>query len=222
MPLDTLLPRNRINLIGGVRDAGKTRWILPAMKTWEAQGNCPPWVYVAADRSILDAQQTIQDMNFKVSDFPIISAYGRDHKSWAQIIDVMMQMEPRPEIVVVEAFQYLSDSINRHQIVDQFMNMVDAYLLPTRQFPNGLTVLGMCGGIKKALRDCYPDPSQRIPGCSTWGERASALFVIESAEADRALTTPNRRMFLCRKHGGLRLNLDGVFDVNNRLIFPSL
>jgi len=219
MPLDTILPRNRVNLLAGVRDAGKTRFILPAMLAWP---NCPPWAYIAADRSALDAQQTILDMNYKLSDIPMVSAYGAKLMDWGRVIEVAIRLNPRPEILVVEAFQDFAESINKRNLVHEFMNRVDAYCQPTREFPNGLTILGMTGSPKQSMRDRYPDPTQRVPGTSIWCERASAVFVVESAAKDLSLTDSERVLYVCRKHGGPRLVLPGKFDVDNRLQFPGL
>lgn len=221
MPLDTLLPRNRVSLLAGVRDAGKTRFILPAMLDWPSP--TPPWAYVASDRSILDAQQTIQDMNYPLSAIPLIAGYGKDHLgSWGAVMKSLLAATPRPEIVVIEAFQDLSESINKRNLVHEFMNTVDGFCGPSREFPNGLTVIGMTGSPKQSMRDRYPDPTQRIPGTSIWGERASAVFMVESAAKDLSLVGPERILHVCRKHGGPRLLLKGSFDGNNRLVFPNL
>lgn len=220
MPLDTILPRQRVNLLAGVRDAGKTRFILPAMLSWPSPA--PPWAYVAADRSILDAQQTILDMNYKLSDIPLVSAYGKKHMAWKDVIQTVSQLNPVPEVLVVEAFQDFAESINKRNLVHEFMNDVDAYCQPSREFPNGLTVLGMTGAPKQSMRDRYPDPTQRVPGTSIWCERASAVFVVESAAKDLSLTASERVLYVCRKHGGPRLVLTGAFDHDNRLVFPNL
>lgn len=222
MPLSTLLPRQRVNLLSGVRDSGKTRFILPAMINWSAEGG-PPWAYVAADRSILDAQQTILDMNYKLSDVPLIPAYGRHHKStWRDVVSALVPLNPRPEIVVVEAFQDFAESINKRNLVHDYMNEVDAYCQPTQEFPHGLTIIGLTGAPKQSPRDRYPDPSQRVPGTAIWVERASVVMVVESAEKDLSLTTAQRKLFWCRKHGGMRIEAPGSFDSNNRLVFPTL
>lgn len=222
MPLSNLLPRQRVNLLSGVRDAGKTRFIIPAMVGWRAAGG-PPWAYVAADRSILDAQQTILDMNYKLTDVPLVPAYGRAHKaSWRDVVAALVPLNPRPEVVVVEAFQDFAESLNKRNLVHAFMNEVDTYCQPTKEFPNGLTIVGNTGAPKQGPRDRYPDPTQRIPGTAIWGERASAVIVIESADKDLSLVKPERVMYFCRKHGGLRLQLNGWFDADNRLVFPTL
>jgi hypothetical protein len=218
MPLADILPRQRVNLLAGVRDSGKTRFILPAMLAWADR---PPWAYVAADRSGLDAEEVIKDMGYSLGDIPLIRAYGREHKGWAKIVEALLAMSPRPEIAIIEAFQDLAESINKRGLVHEFMNRIDAYLQPTTEFPNGLTILGITGSPKQSMRDRYPDPTQRIPGTSIWGERASAVFVVESAEKNFELTTPNRVLWVCRKIGP-RLRLEGEFHGNNRLIFPAL
>lgn len=224
MPLDNLLPRQRVHLLAGVRDAGKTRFILPAMLEWQYQANstCPPWAYVAADRSLLDAYDTIRDMGFQISDVPLVAAYGKDHKDWTSIRWALRRLTPVPEIVIIEAFQDLAESINKRNLVHVFMNDVDACLQPQQDFPNGLTIIGMTGSPKQSARDRYPDPSQRVPGTSIWVERASTTFVVESADPKTlSLVPPERTLFVCRKSGP-RLILSGAFTTQNRLFFPNL
>lgn len=218
MPIEDVIPLNRVSLLGGVRDAGKTRFIIPAMLAWT---NRPPWAYVAADRPRADAEDTILDMGFQLSDVPLVSAYGRNHKDWRTLIDQLARMDPRPEIVIIEAFQYLCDSMNRHKMVHEFMNRVDAFIEPSRDFPKGLSIVGMTGGSKKSMRDRYPDPTMRIPGAATWVERASTVLLIESASKDQELTNPERVLYVCQKNK-LRQRLDGAFDAQNRLVFPNL
>jgi len=219
MSLKDLLKPHRVHLLGGVRDAGKTRFILPAMKAWQG---CPPWAYVAGDRSTLDALDTIADLHFQPQDIPLIPAYGRTHKGWEGIVETLKQVEPLPEIVIIEAFQDLAESINKRNIVHEFMHHIDSYLPPSREFPNGLTILGMTGSPKQSARDRYPDPTQRIPGTSIWVERASTVLIVESAEKTLSLTGVTRKLYVCRKHGGTRLELDGAFNTQNRLVFPKL
>jgi hypothetical protein len=192
MPLDNLLPRNRVHLLSGIRDVGKTSFILPAMIDWQ---NAP--------------------------DVPLIAGYGKDHKDWATIKWTLQRLKPIPEIVIIEAFQDLTESINKRNIVHAFMNEIDACLHPQQDFPKGLTVVGITGSPKQSKKDRYPDPTQRVPGTSIWVERASTIFVLDSAEANLQLTTERRIMHVCRK-AGARLVLDGAFTVDNRLIFPNL
>lgn len=225
MPLDNLLLRNCVHLLAGMRDAGKTRFILPAMLDWQAMPNstCPPWAYVAADRSLRDAHRTIIDMGYQVRDVPLIPGYGRQQKkSWLDVVLVLAKITPRPEIVIVEAFQDLCESSNKRHLVHEFMNYVDAYCEPSTDFPNGLTVLGMTGTPKQTIRNRYPDPAQRVPGSTCWVERASTIFVVESADPKTlSLVQPERTLFVCRKVGP-RLVLNGAFTTQNRLYFPNL
>lgn len=220
MPLQALLPPCRIHLLSGYRDSGKTSFILPAMIDWRANGG-PPWAYVAADRSKLDAHETIQRMGFKLLQVPIVYSYGRDHKGWRQLIEAFVAMQPRPEVVVIEAFQYLCDSLNRHKIVDVFMNEVDAFVNPSKEFSKGLIIIGICGGAKRSMRDKYPDPTQRVPGCATWVERASSILMLEPDPKDPEMLTNNRVLYACGKQIPRRRET-GVYDANNRLIFPNL
>ena len=75
MPLQDALTPRRVHLLGGLSDAGKTRFILPAMLNWIG---APPWCYVVGDRTLDDAQDSMRDMGINPADVPTVPAFGAD------------------------------------------------------------------------------------------------------------------------------------------------
>jgi hypothetical protein len=216
MPLSNLLPKHRIHLLGGASDAGKTSFILPAMVKWS-----PNWVYVSGDRSILDALDKFTQLGLPPGAVPLIPAYGRDSKSWRVVVEQMETMEPRPEYVVFEGFQRQCRNHNRPNDVFEFLGEIDSYLQPTQQFPNGLTFIGITESPKQKPKDRYPDPRQRISGCSAWASHASTVFLLEPLDKDTTGIGPGRQLWVCQKNAPRQCHFT-QFTSNGLLVFPNL
>lgn len=214
MPLCEVLAKHRVNLLGGASDAGKTSFILPAMAAWG-----PRWVYVCADRSDVDALEKIEQLG--LTHIPLLPAFGRDFKSWPQIVEVLKSWDPLPEYVVFEGFQRRASDHNKANYVFEFLNEVDSYLKPTRQFPLGLTMLGIAESPKQTPKNRYSDPRQRISGCSAWGSHASTILLLETMDHDREGLAPDRQLWVCMKNKPRR-KLIGSFDERGNLLFPNL
>ena len=219
MPLQDVLTPHRIHLLGGVSDAGKTRFILPALIGW---AGAPPWVYVAGDRTLEDAQDSMRDMGIPPASVPTIPAFGEHNKAtWLEVKLAIDRMAPQAELIVVEGFQDLCHGLGRKNEVREFLSNVSGYLSPSPQHPRGLTILGVVESPKLKPQEKYANPRQRVSGVSAWGYHASTIMLIEAAAKDEELKTRNRMLWVCHKSQPRR-KLDGVFDANNRLIFPSL
>lgn len=219
MPLQDVLTPRRVHLLGGVSDAGKTRFILPALLSW---ATAPPWVYVAGDRTLDDAQDSMRDMGIAPATVPMVPAFGEHNKaSWLEIKLAVDRAYPQAELIVVEGFQDLVPGQGRKTEVREFLSAVSAYLNPSPQHPNGLTILGVVESPKLKPHEQYSNPRQRVSGPSGWGYHASTILLIESAARDDSFLTGNRIMWVCHK-GQQRRKIDGCFDTANRLVFPSL
>lgn len=216
MPLKDLLLKHRIHLLGGVSDAGKTSFILPAMVAWS-----PRWAYVAGDRSDLDAVDKFKQLGINPSQVPLIHAYGREYKGWSQVLETIERWSPQPEYIVFEGFQRRCTNHNRPDSTFEFLNEVDAYLQPTRQFPAGLTVLGITESPKQKPREKYADPRQRISGCSAWGSHASTIFLLEPLDTDPKGQGAGRQLWICTKNAPRRCETT-TFDSQGNLIFQNL
>jgi hypothetical protein len=211
--LKSWLPPRRVHLLGGVSDAGKTRFILPAMLAW---ADAPSWVYVSGDRPRADVEDTMADMGMLRDSVPILPAFGRDNKNWLRIVLAVKEMRPLPELLIIEGFGDLCDDPQTRVQVRNFMSDVSAYLEPTLEFPQGLTVLGVMESPKLKPHERYQNPRQRISGVSAWAYHASTVILIEPDDPE--CMEPTRTLFVCLK-GTRRVKLSGTFSGANRLIF---
>lgn len=215
--LEEWLPKNRVHLLGGPSDAGKTRYTLPSMI---ALGK--PWVYVAGDRSLLDAKDTIMSLGLPEEEIRIIPAFGPDEKELAEVFMAVKRLTPLPEIVVIEGLQRLCPDRNRHKVVSRFLGSCEKFIQPGPGCPDGMTILGVCEAPKMKPHERYANPRDRISGSATWAYAASTVMMIDCKPPDWALEKPQRKMWVCMKNKP-RLQFDGEFNENGYLTFvPSL
>lgn len=196
------------------------------LKQWEtgqpiltAASHPVPWAYVTGDRDIEEAEATLTDMGIVPSTVRIIPAFGRDNKNFRQVMDAAAQLQPVPELLAIEGFTDLCERPESRNVVREFMSSASAYCTARyREWPNGLTIIGVVESPKQKPHERYANPRQRISGASAWGYHAQTVFVVEYLESDKECLGPDRTLFVCRKQGK-RLKIAGQFDSQNRLIF---
>lgn len=221
--VDDVLPVRRVHLLGGVSDAGKTRFIIPALLEWErgkpflGRASHPvPWAYVAGDRPLSEAQDTVASMNLNSASIRMIAGYGLHNRGWYDIVRAAKELVPVPQLLVIEGFSDLPPGETKRD-VRAFLSDVSAYCESPTDFPAGLTVIGVVESPKLKPNERYSNPRQRISGVSSWGFHTSTVILIESEDAE--YTKPDRTVWACMK-GAPRLKLQGSFDLNGRLVVP--
>ena len=221
--IDEVLPTRRIHLLAGVSDAGKTRFILPAMLEWEkgepvlGRKSYPrPWAYVIGDRTLQDAYDSMRGMGINPDDVRCIPAFGKANKNVGQVLMAAQQMKPVPELLVWEGFQDLPEG-DRRQEVRTFLCNMSAYCEGDAGFPNGLTILGIVESPKLKPTERYTNPRQRVSGVSAWGYHSSTILLLESLENDLSFQTPNRILWICTKNGPRRC-VSAAFNTQGRLV----
>lgn len=223
--IDSILPTQEVNLLSGVSDAGKTRWLFHWLLDW-AQGRkvlgyrtTPvPWVYVSGDRTERNTIRTIRDMHIDPDLIPRIPAFGGDEKDMAKIMYEVAKMGA--QFAVIEAFQSFVEAPGLAHQVKKFLSRMSAYTEDYKMFPNGLTILGVVESPKLKPNERYTDPRQRVSGVSGWAYYSQTIFLIERPNP-KLTDDPNRTLFVCPKQGR-RYELDGTFNELGHLIFePS-
>jgi len=221
---DTLLAQ-RIHLLGGVSDAGKTRWGIPAFLDWEqglpvlGRNSHPvPWAYVAGDRDEIELYDSLNTMGLPKNCLRVIPAFGRQRKGYLQVLEAAASMRPIPEFLFWEGFSDLPDGERKVHIAE-FLGIMSSYCPPSKQFPNGLAYLGVVESPKQKPYERYPNPRQRISGCSAWAYHSSTVILIEGTAKDLALETDQRDFWVCAKNAKRR-RLNACFDARGRLIVP--
>ena len=218
--IDGLFPAQRIHLVGGNSDAGKTRWLLPTFHRW-ARGlpflshSCHPvlWAYVSTDRLQAEAEDTMWSMGLDPAEIPLIPAFGRDNKGWVQIFQIASQM--KYQLLVIEGFSdFVGDGNNKKEIRELLCRMA-SFLEPCADFPNGLTIIGVMESPKQKPHEAYADPRQRISGASGWVYHSSTVVLISPNDPEGA--NSSRTLYFCLKNGP-RLTYQADFDESGRLV----
>lgn len=222
--IDEVLPSNRVHLLAGVSDAGKTSWAIPTLIKWSngeevlgRRSHPVPWAYVAGDRIVEEAEDKVHQMGYTLNDIRIIPAFGKHNKNWINILIAASAMEPKPGLLVVEGFSDLPDGESKKE-VREFLGSVSAFCQgPTVEFPKGITILGIVESPKPKPGEKYANPRHRVSGVSAWGYHSSTVIIIEGIEKDEALEQPYRQIWVCPKTG-LRRKLGATFDERGRLL----
>ena len=213
--VEGLIPARRVHLLGGRSDAGKTRFILPAMldfaagKPFLGRVSRPvPWAYVVGDRLQEEAEDTIKTLGIDLKDVPMIPAFGKHNKTYRQIFEAAEKMTPSPKLLVIEGFGDLCGE--KKAEIRTFLSTVGAYC------QEGRTVIGIMESPKMRPKERYDDARQRISGVSAWGYHSSTVFVLEPVERDKDVMEPNRALYACVKNGQ-RSKFDLMFDERGQL-----
>ena len=177
-----------------------------------------PWAYVVGDRLLEEAHDTMRGMGIPIAAVRMIPAFGKDNKDLNRIIFAAQELDPLPELLVIEGFGDLVDMPGHRRQVRDFVSEVSSWCQSPRDFPNGLTILGVMESPKTKPNERYKDPRQRISGCAAWGYHSSTVFIIESEKPD-ALGHSQRVISVSMKNS-LSFARQGDFDSNGRLVFP--
>lgn len=224
--IDKILPPNRVHVLGGVSDAGKTRFIIPLMLQWETgvpifgfATNPVPWTYVAGDRSTVEVAETLDSMNIPRSAIRVLSAFGEKRKPrYYETLMEASEMTPQPQLLVWEGFQDLCGD-SKTEVMD-FLSAIASYCAPSKQFPVGLTILGIVESPKQKPYERYLNPRQRISGASAWAYHTSTVMLLEGDPATNPdLTQPERDLWICSKFIQRR-KLQATFNQAGHLIVP--
>lgn len=215
--IETILPANEIHLLAGPTGAGKTRWLMQAIKNQWENGNPVlgfeshpvPWVYIAADRSMRSVHRTLKGIGLDPETINIIPAWGKDKLTLPQILDRIV--EQKAQLAIIEAFQSFSDSVDKQSVksfLSAVQNAVDS---------ENLTIIGVCESPKMKPYEKYDNPRQRVSGVASWGHFSDTIFLIEPSDATTP-SNPTRKLFVCPRNGA-SLELNGKFTKDGILDF---
>lgn len=221
--VDVILPARRVHLLAGVSDAGKTRFIIPAMLDFQ-QGkpflgypsHPAPWAYVAGDRTLEEAHDTIESMGIDPADIPIIPAFGKDDKALTNIMVAASKLDPIPQLLVIEGFSDLVGGNDTRRDVRAFLSRVASYCVDSASFPAGLTVIGIVESPKMKPDERYRNPRHRVSGVSSWGFHTSTVMLIEEIKTDPSLESEDRTIWACMKNSKRR-QIPARFDGRGQL-----
>lgn len=185
--VDPILPVGEIHLIAGSSGAGKTRFILQALKQWHQgkpflgyKSNPCPFIYVSCDRSAASVEETLETLDLSPSDIPFIDGRGfvrHGTESFNELFKEVNRTYPEARLLVVESIGQLVPTKGQHldyyQATGRFL--ID---LSNHISKRGLTILGTVHCPKQRKNAELADPRQFVLGSVAWGAFAETLIVI--------------------------------------------
>lgn len=217
------MPAQEVHLLTGDSNAGKTRWLIGALLEWEqglpilgCKSNPVPWAYASPDRTGRSFERTLNGMGLSLTQVPFIEAFGAHSKRMEQIVQVAA--EHKVELLVIEGFQKFVEPPGQGRQVQEFLEYLSKKTERSREFPNGLTFLGVAESPKMKPKERYEDPRQRVSGAAAWAYYSETVFVMERKNP-KDNRDPERILHVSPKQG-VNLALEGGFDVQGRLRFP--
>jgi hypothetical protein len=175
--IENILPRNRISLVAGISNAGKSRGFISMLCQWSLEmpvlgfkSHPVPWCIVCGDRPVEDLHDTLRSMGYPIDVVPIISAFGRNHKRKSVVIEEAQKLGAK--LIFWEGFDMVPDSTVETKCVFEFLSELTAYC------EDGLTILGSVGISKLKPYEVYSNPRQLVGGSSMWERSTSTNFVL--------------------------------------------
>jgi hypothetical protein len=194
--IDKILPRYEISLLGGPSGAGKTRWLMRLLTSWNAGTDVfghlcypIPWVYVAADRGKQSVVDTFDTMDIDILKFPVLWAWDEGWK-WCEILE---QLKKRTEpLVIVESFGSFADPPANGRQVKDFLNTT------SRNIRDKQTILGIMESPKMKPYERYENPRQRISGAAAWSHFTETIIVVE--QLPKEPDSSSRNLYICPRN----------------------
>ena len=216
--IDPILPANRVHLLAGISSAGKSRFAIPALIMYAAgmpvfglPTKTVPWCMVCRDRPLIDAQDTVTQIGFNLSDVDIIPAFGQHSKTFTQIMAAIE--ESKAKLVLWEGLDMMVKNPNNPSEVAEFLSDLSAYC------ESGLTVLGTVGVAKLKPHEMYDNPRQLVAGSSVWERCTSSNFIIRALNP-KDISDSRRLLYVSLKNAP-SFSLSGAFDDNGILVFDN-
>jgi RecA-family ATPase len=213
--VEVIIPSNEIHLLAGPSGAGKTRWLLHTLLEWEQgldvlgfHSHPVPWVYVAADRSVISVQRTLLGMGIQPGLILAIPAWDKQ-MGVSEILDRIQASGAK--LVVWESFGSFVEPPGNGKMVKQFLSRVGRFCRD-----HGVTIIAVVESPKQKPYERYENPRQRVSGAAAWGHFTETIFLVEPDEVDR-VESPNRTLYVCPRNApGMKIAL--AFDLQGRLL----
>lgn len=212
---DVLLPVEEVHLLAGPSGAGKTRWLMHNLLLWEEgadflgyHSHPVPWVYVAADRTVISVERTLLSMGIEPGRINAIPAWDKG-MSIGAIMDAIKDSGAR--LAVWESFGSFVEPPGNGKTVKEFILRMSKFC---RQ--EHVTIIGVVESPKMKPYERYENPRQRVSGAAAWGHFSETIFLVEPDAVENP-NDPYRNLFVCPRNApGLTILLS--FDIQGRLL----
>lgn len=216
-----IFPAGRIHLLAGISNAGKSRWLLPALCDWSKglpfldRTSYPgPWCVVSSDRPLADIEDTLAQLGIPRREINIIPAFGSRQRGNADTVADAVK-SAKGGLIFWEGFDMTIKNPNNPHEVRNWLSHISAYCEE-----GNITVIGSVGVAKLKPGEAYENPRQLVGGSTIW-ERATSSNLILVPHTPGDLNHPGRKLYVSLKNSP-SFQCWGRFNHDGRLIFdPS-
>ena len=213
--VDIILPKHEVHLLAGPSGAGKTRWLMHQLLEWEKgmdflgfRSHPVPWVYIAADRSVLSVQRTLIGMGIQPGLITAIPAWDRQ-MSENEIMDKICAS--KAHLAIWESFGSFVEPPGQGAQVKKFLSRMNKFCDQSDK-----TIIGVMESPKQKPYERYENPRQRISGAAAWGHFTETIFLVEQEDFEK-VETPYRTLHMCPRNApAMKIFL--AFDMDGRLL----
>lgn len=214
--IDAILPAHEIHLVGGPSGAGKTRWLMQLINSWQ-QGHSVfgfdshpvPYVYVATDRSKASVYATCRDIGLDPESIPILPALDLESElsggysiSW--LMKLIDEHFPKAKLLIIEAIGTFvpQGKTNDYNEVSKFLRRLSRLCRKRK-----ITIIGIHHTAKEKGKEKYDSPRDKLLGSGGgWSGFSETVFIISLTEPGNPRSI--RRISVCPRVGS------PDFDIN--------
>ena len=184
---DGWFPLGSPSLVGGSSGSGKTTFMLDLCVA-QAMG-APfyrhgtfgrPYLVLMLDRGKDSHTRTMRRLGFKTEQVPIkFLKAAVDGEASQQIIDMIEQTTPTPQVVFIEGIDMLVSDPNSLDVVMPFMHEVQQIATHFH-----VAIIGSCGAPKSKPKEGYAAKRDTIFGSAVWSRMSETIITIQYPAGD--------------------------------------
>ena len=184
---DGWFPLGSPSLVGGSSGSGKTTFMLDLCVA-QASG-VPfyghstfgrPYLVLMLDRGQDSHTRTMRRLGFSAAQVPIkFLKASVDGEASQQIIDMIEQSDPTPQVVFVEGIDMLVSDPNSLEVVMPFMHEIQQIATHFH-----IAIIGSCGAPKTKPKEGYAAKRDTIFGSAVWSRMSETIVTIQYPAGD--------------------------------------
>lgn len=219
---DGWFPLGSPSLLGGSSGSGKTTFMLDLCVTqaigaqfYGHETYKRPYLVLMLDRGKDSHTRTMRRLGFSDNQVPIkFLKAAVDGEASQQIIDMIEQTKPTPQLVFIEGIDMLVSDPNALEIVMPFMHEIQQ--IATHYH---VAIVGSCGAPKSKPKEGYAAKRDTIFGSAVWSRMSETIITLQYPDGDdtadkRAVSVLPRNakaeQFQTEFHQGRLVQLAGI------------
>jgi len=184
---DGWFPLGSPSLVGGSSGSGKTTFMLDLCVAQEMRAPFyahttfgRPYLVLMLDRGKDSHTRTMKRLGFREEQVPIkFLRAAVDGEASQQIIDLIEQSNPQPQLVFIEGIDMLVSDPNSLEVVMPFMHEIQQIATHFH-----IAIVGSCGAPKTKPKEGYAAKRDTIFGSAVWSRMSETIITIQYPAGD--------------------------------------